>query len=223
MVGRPASRLEVHLRATDALRERLWVDDETGLVLRRESYGPNGQMLRLAVYLRLEVTPPGSETGNGQPVPLTTVSQDTEEIDGEGLRALRAAGWVVPSELPRGYEQRAVYAVSGADTSPLHLVYDDGLYSVSVFEQQGPLDTNSLPPGAEQVAAGGGHAWVWPGAMPQRRVWEADGATFTMVGDAPPQEFLALAGAFPAPTQRGIGERVRAGFARLWSWVSPWS
>lgn len=219
LLNRPTTLLELRLRDTGDLRERLWVDDRTGLLLRRETLS-GGEVLRMALYTSLDLgdeePPPPSA-----PLPLVTLQQGVQRVEARGRDALRSAGWTVPDRLPGSYQADGTYAVSGAEGQPLQLVFTDGLYTVSVFQQRGRLDEASLPEGGERDDAGDGAVWSWPGAVPSRMVWEADGTTFTLVGDAPPGELDAIVAALPSAAGPGVGERVRTGLSRLWAWVTP--
>jgi hypothetical protein len=223
LLERPCTLVDVRRAADGLLRERLWIDDASALILRRETYDADERLVRLAVYLSLDLTPPRAHPDRGRRVPLEARTQGVASVDDRGLAALRDAGWSVPDELPGGYEPSGVYAVSGADSQPLQVVYGDGLYSVSVFQEQGRADWSTLPPGAEPAERYGPDVYEWPGAFPQRLVWESQGTTFSLVGDAPPDEFAAIMDALPAPHRPGIADRFRRGLGRLWSLLSPWS
>ena len=223
LLDRPATRVEVSLRDQGTLRERLWLDDATGLLLRRESYDGD-DLLRMAVYVSLDLSPP-PERAEPPPeiVRLEQRTQDVEAVQPVHFGALRQAGWAVPEVLGDGYRAAGAYALSGRGGSPLQLVYADGLYTVSLFQQRGRADLSTLPPGAEPAEGLGGRAFEWPGAVPSRLVWEAGGTTYSLVGDAPPEEFRAMAGALPQAERPGVLKRVGKGLSRLWSWVSPFS
>jgi hypothetical protein len=225
ILGRDCPVVEITRRADGRLRERLWIDEASALVLRRETYGPDGERLRLLAYLGLDFEPAAQRSGSrpgrsGElPVPLTHRAHDVKAVTADQLQALRASGWTVPQGLPGGYQPVAGYVVDTADSQPLHLLYRDGLYSVSLFQHRGGLDPDDLPQGAEPARGLGWPAWEWPGALPHRLVWEAGGTTFSLVGDAPADELRAIAATLPQPAERGALDRLRRGLQRLWSWV----
>lgn len=226
LLDRPSTRLDVHRRVDGSLRERLWVDDDSGLVLRRESFEGADQRLRLMAYLSLDlrggpVARATDRTTRGQPSErLHRRSQEVSAVDGTSLSALRRAGWTVPPELPGGYEPVGVYAVDGADGQPLQVVYRDGLYVMSLFQQRGRPDWASLPDGAQPAEGLDWSAYEWPGAVPRRLVWEASGTTFSLVGDAPPEEFMAIAESLPRQESHSLAQRLRRGLGRLLPWTA---
>lgn len=229
LLDRWSTVVEIVRRSDGLLRERLWVDDETGLVLRRETYADGEEPVRMAVYLALDIDPRPSERTEPPRAarfgvrPGVERDQDVTAVGSRGLAALREAGYTVPEQLPGGYAARGMFAVSSTEGQPLQVVYGDGLYSVSLFQQPGRPDWESLPAGAEPAADVGFRAYEWPGAVPARLVWEADGTTWSLVGDAPPDEFVTIAQALPHPSEPGVAARLVRGLQRLWSWASPWN
>lgn len=230
LLDRPCTRLEIVRRDDRRLVERLWVDDVSGLLLRRETYAGADHMLRMVAYLRLDLNPGDTpridqdvHATRGQRPGQARLEQHVADVDEDGRAALRGAGWIVPEELPDQYRIDGSYVVSTGDSQPLQSVYSDGLYTMSLFEQRSGLDPESLPAGAEPTSEFGFDAYTWPGAVPRRVVWEADGVTWSLVGDAPPDEFHAIADTLPQPRPDRIVDRLRRGLSRLWSWVSPWA
>ncbi len=247
LMDRPCTILEVRRRVDGALRERLWIDEESGLLVRRETFTDDEQPVRLATYLSLDLTPgPGPNTSDdllaeASDDEVDDRTQDTTEdttwaetaesieapaarpVDDRGLAALRQAGWAVPPSLPGGYAPLGAYTVEADGSQPLQLVYGDGLYVVSVFQQKGRPDWSSLPPGARLVEDVEHPLYEWPGAVPYRLLWEADGRTYSLVGDAPPAELIALTAALPQPEPPGLFERLGRGLGRLWSWATSFA
>lgn len=227
LLQRPCRMLDFRRRSDGHLREQLWIDEATGFVLRRQTYGEDGAPARLLTWLTLDLmgAAPGSRADRDRAVPLQARSQEIAVVSERGRRALREAGWVVPDELPAGYRPTGVYALGGDLGSPLQVVYADGLYHLSVFEQRGRADWSSLPPGVVPAPELGAGVHTWPGALPLRVMWESGDLTFSLVGDVPPDELRRIIASLPEPevTQRGIRSRLARGFGRLVSWLNPWS
>lgn len=228
LLDRECTRLQIRRESDGELVERLWMDDDTGLLLRRETYNGEDELLRMVAYLKLDLEPDSRAGGNlratrGQRPSQERREQDVTQVDETGRAALRAAGWTVPDVLPGDYATEGSFVVSAGDTQPLQTVYSDGLYTVSLFEQRGSLDPATLPEGAQVTTAYGFPAFTWPGAVPSRLVWEANGTTWSVVGDVPPDQMLDITAALPQPASDGFFDRIQRGLGRLGSWVSPWS
>lgn len=225
VLDRPCHRLDIYRRSDDRLAERLWLDAATGLLLRRETFDSSGRLLRLATFRRLDLSPVGRSGGERPSKAGGSLERRAHEVEPVGdrrLAALEKAGYVVPEDLPDGYERIGVYASVSAGGASLQAVYRDGLYTVSVFQQRGRPDWSRLPEGREPAAHVDWPAYEWPGAVPHRLIWESSGTTFLLVGDAPPDDQAALAGAFPRPQPQRPLARLRRGLGRLWAAMSPW-
>lgn len=219
LMDRRSTVLVLHRRDSGMLRERLWIDEASKLLVRRETYDEEGSLLRLGAFLSLDLAPHPPRSGGADDVER---DEGPVPLDAGDLDALREAGWTIPDELPPGYEPVAAYTLAEEDGQPLQLVYTDGLYTVSVFQQAGTADLSALPPGAEHVEDVPGEVYEWPGAVPSRLVWAAHERTWSLVGDAPPDDLRTMAAALPAEDGPGLFERLRRGFSRLWSTLSEW-
>jgi hypothetical protein len=226
LLDRRCVKIEITRQDDGRLRELLWVDEASGLLLRRETH-VGGRLVRLGSFLSLDLRPARRPVGGTSRVgsavdPVRERPQQVAAVDRAQLAALTEAGWLVPDLLPGGYRPAGAFAVAADDGQPLQILYRDGLYTVSLFQQPGRIDRDALPAGAAAMPHLQGQAFEWPGAMPRRMVWEADGMVFSLVGDAPPDEFLAIAAALPQPARTGVLQRLRRGLGKIWRWVSPW-
>src|SRR5438132_549901 len=73
---------------------------------------------------------------------------------------------------------------------PVQVVYSDGTYDMSVFEQRGRLGSEAAPRGGRPVRVGGSKGWqyTWPGG--QVVLWQAGRTVYTVVADAPYDDVL---------------------------------
>ena len=188
VVSRPAEVVEI--RQAGVLRERLYVDAEKGLLLKREQLDSEGRARRVVAFSSIDF-------GTVNDVALPSHSQD------HSPRRLSAVS--VPSSLPGGY--RKVDAYRDDDTD--HVLYSDGLYDLSVFRQKGSLDSDELPPAGRRVQVGSGRGWVygWPGG--QVLVWQAGRNVYSLVSKAPVEDLLGAARALPNSGDGSLISRMR--------------
>lgn len=159
------------------VRERLFVDEETGLILRREQYGEGSRPERTVTFRHVELV--------AEPAPLDAAPRsgrtdhgreegphEAHDVDG-ALPAPESAGdgWV----LVGSYE---------LDDGTVQRYYTDGVFSISLFQQRGELDWDALPAGTA-VELAGHDARRWVGPAGEMHVWEMDGVVYTAVSDAP--------------------------------------
>lgn len=193
VAGRPTVAVEISSGGT--VRERLAVDRDSGLVLERVQLDGAGRPLRSVRVEWLAMSVP--------PVPTTTT------IAGQQGRRVAPASlparYRTPPELPGGYARVGAYWRGEV----AHLLYSDGLHGVSVFAQRGSLDGDDLPAGARQVDVGDrtAFAYAWPSG--EAVTWTAGGVVYTVVGDGPAEDVLAVARSLPEPPASSMLTRLR--------------
>jgi len=184
VAGRPTTTVEI--RQSGALRDRLHLDTATKLPLKREQYDDLGAVTRTLVFETLTVGavdllahPPSARARAPKPVGADRVDVSS-----------------VPDRLAEGYRRLGIYR--SADV--LQVLYSDGIYDLSVFQQSGRLRHADLPGSGERVAVGSatGRRYVWPGG--HLVVWSSGGRVLTAVSDAPIDQVLqAIRSMPPAP------------------------
>lgn len=188
----------VSLRASGVVRERLAIDESSGLVLRRELFGTDGRTVRVVTVTRLD-TPARS-----LPSPAATTRpqvDDAVRLRPETLERPYAS----PATLAGGYERVAAFRRDNV----VHLLYSDGLHGLSVFVQPGRLDRGRLPDGGRSVRVPGGdaHRFTWAGG--EIVTWQSGPVVRTVVGDAAPDDVVAAARSLPPAPEPSVLGRLR--------------
>lgn len=180
VAGRPTREIDATDRHGGVVRERLYLDEATSLLLRREQLDTRGRTVRAVGFTRIGEpaagTFIGSLPGEAPQTPSRTANRQP--------RVLHEVA--APFRAPRTTGDRfRLVGRYDEDDHTLHLFYSDGLFSVSVFEQKGELDPTGLPAGAESrtVAGRDVRQYLTPGDAVQ--VWESDEVVYTTVSDAP--------------------------------------
>jgi hypothetical protein len=180
-------------RAGGRPAQRLMVDDATGLLLAREVLGPNGRVERSMTFSSIDV----GERDAAATEPPTGVRTPTAEkltSTPDGYRApSSAAGFelVTRSRHPDG----------------VLLFYSDGMFTASVFEQQGELDWDALPRGGNDTELADTRTRTYHEASGDVAVWERNGLVYTCVTDAPSDVFAHMVGAM-ASEERSTPEAI---------------
>ncbi len=225
----PAAVLELVEHTSGLVRERLYLDAATGLVVRRETFDRSGAAVRVVAYVALDPSPAA--------VPMVSSEPRGPDDDPEKVRTspqpvgvptaravpprLRSAGFVAPEELGAGYQLLAVHELSLDSQPAVHLLYGDGVYTLSLFQQQGRLASVGRRHAAALGTEHGGTVWRWPGSEPLHVVWTGDELTFTALTDAPADELLVEIGALPNDPPATALDRVARGFQRAGRWLAP--
>jgi sigma-E factor negative regulatory protein RseB len=214
--GRPARVIEVR-HPGGGLAARYWLDQATGLPLRRVRYGPGGAIFSEVAFAQLSLGP-----GEPGTAPAALASPWPGRLDAGRRAALRAAGWPLPDGPPAGLSLLAATQTGTGASRVVELSYSDGLSVVSVFVQRGQLPARL--PGWRAVPARGHEVYAID-SDDQSLAWSAGGYVVTVIADAPAgtvnQAVTALSaarGPGPAP---GFWPRMGRGFRRLLSWANP--
>lgn len=199
-----------------AVAARFWIDDHTGLLLRKAMY-VDGELVRWSGYTSIDLTPQAFM--EHLPPQLRTAASTT--LSTSIAPALNDKGWTCPQWLTKDFKLLALRQVD-ADGGVIHAEYTDGLSSVSVFEERGALDASSLA-GFRLETLAGRPVYVGEG-LPMIVVWQAGDLVMTMVTDAPEQVARQLLARFPHGASQGppsLPSRIGHGLSRIASAVSP--
>ncbi len=181
----------VEVRQSGIARERLFLDAENGLLLRREQLDLTGHPVHVVAFssidLGTQVAPPPTPTRLADHTP----------------RRLSAVS--APNVLPGGYRRLDAYRDQGA----VQVRYSDGLYDMSVFSQRGGLAARDVPAAGKPVSVGSSKGWVyaWPGG--QVLLWHRGQTVYSLVSEAPVDQLLAAAKALPEAGGSSMLTRLR--------------
>lgn len=201
VAGRPTQVIEVRLESGERARERLYVDQDSGLVLRRELLDARGRPYRSVGFSTI------SPSASPPLAPRHSRSQEPPpagDVD---------APYDAPPGLGAGYRLIGAYEKRGG---ALHLFYSDGLHGLSVFEQRGRLA--SMPPGGREVEVAGHTVRVYSASVGEAVVWEGDGVVYTAVSDASWADLAAAVGDLSHAERPGRLRRLAEVVVSLFRW-----
>ena len=208
VAGRPTRVLaRIGTAPAGAVVERRWVDSQTGRTLRTEQYDTQGKKRRRVEMTQVEFSPKIEEgefmphlaegvrivdTTQKNPLPQSG-RRETEAAARRVHLPLRAHGFTLRSAsttqtppVPRSME--AAPAVNAATppavTNTTHLVYSDGMATLSVFvtpAAAGSSDTNASDTSLVLNGAAGWKAVLLKGAKPNQKVWMQETPTRTAI------------------------------------------
>ena len=207
---RPATIVAIRRRGSERVRERLYFDDDTGMMLRRDQLDGRGRLVRSFAFVKLsEPKPVAPDAEEDLPKVARSRSDAPDALD----RAPDAL--IAPRRVGRGFALAGVY--SQADGA-VQLYYSDGLLGLSVFEREGELDWDALPSGGRTVKLDGTPARVYRTIAGSAAVWTADGITYTCVTDAPDDELAAIVDGMDAADEPDVMEDIGRFITRPFSW-----
>jgi MucB/RseB N-terminal domain len=181
---RPATKVTIRRSGSDDVRERMFFDDATGMLLRRDQLDSDGKLVRRFAFVEMSDPQPvkhATPTSVPKVSPQSADAPHSVQDMPDDLHARKKVG--------DGYALSGIY--SQADGS-VQLYYGDGLLGVSVFETAGELDWDALPAGGSTVELGGERVRLYRTAAGVAAVWGTRDVTYTCVTDAPTGDVAAI-------------------------------
>ncbi|HTE71790.1 MAG TPA: sigma-E factor regulatory protein RseB domain-containing protein [Actinomycetes bacterium] len=235
VAGRPTAVVAAYRPGTaaDDVVARFWLDEESGVVLRREVYAPSGRATRQSVFLDIDLweadgdgeSGGDGDSGDADSVPSPAATDDGRPwptaMDAAAVARMSSYGWNCPRHLP-GPLQLVDARRGGKDSPIVHLSYADGIASISVFQQHGRLDPASVA-GYRRTEVDGDQVWVRD-SVPRRIVWSSGGQVYTVVADAPQRTVDRAVVLLHERADQGEGgpvDRLGRGLDRVASWFNP--
>lgn len=212
VAGRSATMVEAVRNSLSggAVAARWWVDDQTGLMLWRETYDHSGALTLAIGYSSIWIGDT-SDSFLDHLAPSLTVPVTTATLTLSRAETLSTSGWFCSDEIA-GLTLVRLRADSGADPDVVHMVYSDGVSTVSVFEERGRLmDAGSDATWDQHLGA-----FTRSGAS-SSATWESGETVFTVVTDGSAALLKQAIDLLPhAPVVRPTTmERIHAGWVRI--------
>jgi negative regulator of sigma E activity len=209
VAGRSATVVAATRDDSTSVAARWWIDDATGIVLWQQTYDRTGSVDLSFGFTSVSVSRANSILEHLPPrlvVPRTSTS-----LTLSSAAELNASGWscvrhLADLSLVRIRSDRA------ANPDTVHLLYSDGLTTVSVFQQRGQL--TAVPEGSQWDPALDAH--VRRGASGVA-TWQSGDMVFTVVTDGSASVLADAVKSLPhegATTQTTL-DRIKAGWARI--------
>jgi negative regulator of sigma E activity len=196
VAGRSAHVLLLVNKHTGETTMRIYIDAQTGLVLQKERFGANGSLTSQTRFEQLRYT---AAIPNG----VFTLPSGLQEVKGRDhgppssdiSASVKAAGFAAhsPRYLPNGFVPVTgdVADVKGVRT--LHLLYSDGIRTVSLFENAKGSSVDTTHFKAAQIRVGDDiGSYVEEGPL-TLLAWVGNGIHYTMVGELSRDELVRIA------------------------------
>lgn len=217
VAGRPADIVELLPHGLPHLSQRLWVERETGVILRTEQYRLDGSLAALSVFTSF--TPVKSLSGDlfhfRVPKGVRVTSRPDLPAPLKDLSTRSGMAIRMPAELPPGYVYEGGAVRRTERENVVHLRFTDGLGVISLFEQRAQPFARYRLTGAKEVTLKRGKGWLHDECGSYVLNWTADGLNFTLVGEVPAEVLIRMAEAIPPGPSPGPLAYVRAAFAKL--------
>jgi len=153
ILGRPARVIAVNPKDQFRFGYRLWLDEKTAMPLKTQLCDSRGQVIEQIFFARLDM-PESIPDSDLAP----TVHTDGMRWVRQGASADNASAALAAyraSQLPPGFRLtvQGAQTIGGATAPASHLVYSDGVATVSVFIEQSSSDSGVAPAQDSQAQA----------------------------------------------------------------------
>ncbi len=196
VAGRATRVVILTNKHTGQMTMRLKIDEQTGLVLDKEIFASNGSLVAQTHFEHIHYN-------NSIPLAVFDVPKGLKVLVGPARslpsndigQLLKSAGFAArgPKYLPEGFTpvEGDVSVVQGVRT--LHLLYSDGIRTVSLFQNAGNANVGFSKLHVESAKIGN-HAAKYAHDGPTTLLaWSAAGLHFTLVGDLNRSELEKIA------------------------------
>jgi sigma-E factor negative regulatory protein RseB len=213
--NRPALIVAVW-RHDGTLAARYWLDQVTGLPLRREMFDDRGRLVSEGAFIDLQIGDRDVGLVPEARAPAWSAQPTTKSLTG-----LRQRGWLVPGVLAGNMALVGLTRTATRSGSVLDASYSDGLSVVSLFIERGELP--EALPGWRTVKMSGHAVYLTEssGAGERGLAWSAGGFVYTVIADAPPDTVAQVVSQLPHDQNVGIWGRLTRGLRRIVSWFDP--
>ena len=208
IAGRSSRALDFTPRQSGSRpRRRVWVDIETGLILRTEVYGIDNRLFRLSVFEDLQYRPVVGQGAFRMRVPAgARVVEVGAEPCLEPVEAERVSGIPValPSYLPQGFERQCIKARRERDYGEVQVVFGDGLSLLSLFSSTRFHDAGAGLASASAADIGHGTGQWHDLGLVSGISWRAPWAYLALLGELSRTELHKVAGSVRAPQELSV-------------------
>lgn len=194
--GRTVRDVALVNKYTNRVAMLVRIDEQTKLVLDKQQFAPDGSLVSEMRFQEVRYAPNPPTGDFALPKGLTVVHGPTFATPSKDVpAAVRAAGFTAaaPKFLPHGFSpiEASVVPIKGVRT--LHVLYSDGIRTVSLFENDGTsaADLTALHPQPTQIA--GRDAEYAERGPTTLLAWNYDNLHCALVGELPVAELQRIA------------------------------
>jgi len=180
-----------------------WVDTQNYLILKREARHADGSPARSSAFSEITLNPktPPSKFKFRPSKGMRIIFKDTSSRWQNAPSASRFMGTFLPQRLPSlGFTLHGALCKEEKGKRTVHLLYEDGLATLSVFVDQQPRQ--AAMKNAQNISLQGKPAWLKTDHHFTILRWAKQGYRYTIVGDLTPAAILAAGADFIKKVRR---------------------
>jgi len=198
VAARPATTVSLVNKFTGERMMRLWIDNDTKIVLAKEAYHADGSLAWRTRFDDIRYTseiptnifalgaPPGFVQIEGHHFADSTADQE-HALDEAGFKP------VIPHYLPNGFSEVGADVSTIKSVRNLHVLYSDGIRGLSLFENDTGDSANFEGLHPSETHFEGHDAFYVHDGPTTLLTWHEHGLAFALVGDLDIRELTEIA------------------------------
>jgi outer membrane lipoprotein-sorting protein len=196
--NRPTSSIFLVNKYTGERAMRLWIDNQTHLVLRRETFHGDGAVASQMRFEAIRYTKnvPDDIFAVDLPAGFTRVEGYDAPVPSPELKDIvREAGFkpYTPKDLPQGFVLAGGVVAHAKNVKTLQLTYTDGLRTISLFENDKGATANFGDMRSHTTRFEGHDAWYVEDGSTMLLAWAEHRLHFALAGDLGREELKQIA------------------------------
>ncbi len=218
VAGRDAVVIAVRPRSEPRPTLLLWLDKETGLVLRSERRHADGSLAQAAAFTEIQYQEPPADRFTFTPSRGINVRHlsSSEPLRADEIASRMGFQPIVPTELSGGFILDRVMASGSHASRVAVLQYTDGLVTISLFEHR-------AIEGARRTLRPAANVPMADGRLTARQVgdvailhWQVRGVDMTLTGELSPERLERIAARLGVEDMPGRVARLKFWLASFW-------
>jgi negative regulator of sigma E activity len=199
LAGRLCWKIELKLRSDGTLARRLWIDRDASLVLRSESYAPDGALLEATRFSKISFNPSAQPGLFKFSPPSGAAIQNRAEPDFLALNEAKTAGVEpkVPTWLPAGFVFESLDVLPKGRNKLVHYRFSDGIRAISLFQSPAGMNLDFGGRQKRPVKLSAGSGDLTEGPEGDILSWTKGAWRFVLVGPVTPDCLAHMAESLP--------------------------
>jgi len=197
VASRPADVVDLVSKYTGERAMRLWIDQQTHVVLAKESYHSDGSLAWRSRFddIRYTNDVPQAIFADTVPQGFSVTHGRTYEQPRTVPNAMPDPGFkpVTPKYLPDGFALIGSALSEAAGVHSLHLIYSDGIRTISLFQNAGGRTTDFTGMQAQATSFEGHDAHYVREGPTTMLAWHEHDLNFVLIGDLDLKELVSIA------------------------------
>lgn len=194
--GRQVRDVAMVNKYTNRVTMLLGIDVQTKLVLDKQQYGSDGSLVEEVRFQEVRYTSTISEADFTVPHDATVIAGPSYDVPSKDVAGLvRNAGFSarIPAFLPDGFSAIDGHVINVKRVVALHLLFSDGIRTISLFESAGNAVVDMQPLHPRSVSVAGRDALYAEEGPTALLAWDDGAVHYALLGDLRLEELKRIA------------------------------